>query len=384
MKPLLLISLCAGMLAFTACNKDDNNDKGPDIDYNEFKIISNGNGAVDAITDTEDTEPLRIVQTVPDLSIAGNYNAPYKASARDAAAGIATRASEPGVFPANLPIMFFFNDKIYLASVKDNIEIIVDGESIKGTIVINERANGYAILTFTPWKEFKVNKSIAVTVKKGIQDDGGNAMLYDVNLIYQTTQGTKGTFDNNKGFEKGTEGLMVLGDGNVCEGTTGTLSPQEGKRYGAISTGYSLIAEAGWAIGDASSMLILGPINQKMTSITFYYDFISAEFNDYVASQFDDCAMITVSGPYGAHSEFITSVNTVEEDHIKNGGPYVNTAFEGFDMPDGGDSYTGHTGWLKRTVSFSEVGTPAYVTFTVTDVSDHALSSILAIDNISY
>ena len=37
-----------------------------------------------------------------------------------------------------------------------------------------------------------------------------------------------------------------------------------------------------------------------------------------------------------------------------------------------------------RTINFSKVGTPAYITFTVTDVADEILSSILAVDNIVY
>jgi hypothetical protein len=378
MKKILmnLTLLTMSMTLFVSCEKEES---GSEIDYTQFKIVSNGNGAVTSITDKEDKTPLQIVQTIPSLGNSYSYSPKLTTnfSAKRASEESALRAdqgSDIGAFPANLPVMFFFNDKIYLNTVKDNIEIIVDGESIKGVISINEAANGYAILTFTPWKEFKVNKSISITVKKGIQDDGGNEMLSDVNITYQTSAGTNGNFDGNTGLEKGLEGVTFIGDGNVI-GAKGQLLPQEGKNLAAISSGEALVSEAGGAIGNTSSMIILGPIKKELSSVSFYYDFISAEFDDYVDSEFDDCAMITVSGPKGSYSEFITSVNIIRFD---------NTAFDYPQMPDGGDDYTGHIGWTSRKINFSNVGSPAYITFTVTDVSDRILSSILAVDNISF
>lgn len=368
--------LCAGIFfscfVFTSCDNDGNDND--DIDYSEFKIVNNSNGAVTSLVD-DDYEPLEILQTIPSLSSSSLYS--LKSSSARAGGELRAAADDAlGSFPANLPIMFFFNDKIYLNSIKDNIEILVDEESVKGTITINEGFDG-AILTFIPWKEFKVNKSISVTVKKGLQDKGGNEMLEDVNLLYQTVKGAEGAFDGNGGFEKGSNGVMFIGDGAIKKGTTGPLGPQEGEYYAAVSSGNSpLVSESGISIGYASSLMILGPVNKDIASIAFYYDFISAEFNDYVNSAFDDCAMITVTGPKGSYSEFITSVNTIA---------YDNVAFSGYPgMPDSGDSYAGHIGWTKRTLNFSNVGTPAYITFTVTDVSDLILSSILAIDNISY
>jgi len=320
--------------------------------------------------------PLKIVQTIPSFS-----NAPFasvkSASTRQGSTtkSVQTRVGETGTFPANLPIIFFFDDKIYLNSVADNVVIKADGKQIYGTIVINEGANGYAILTFTPWAEFKVNSRIEIVVKEGLQDKNGNKMATDFNLIYEVSPKAEGEFSGNKGFENGTSGILFIGDGSILSGTHGSIAPQEGNKFAAISSGDQLVSQSGHAIGGATSTMILGPINSKIGTLSFYYDFISAEFNEYVDSEFDDVAMITVYGPKGSYSEFLTSVNRVRFD---------NQPFTDLGMPDDGDSYAGHTGWQSRQITLNDVGTPAYITFIITDVSDLIYSSILAIDNLNY
>ena len=364
--------LVAGLIgcAFISCEKND-------INYNEFNIINNGNGAVTSITDTEDTTPLSIVQTIPSLSSMSLFSKstasyPDRKEAMDV---VLTKSSGEGTFPANLPMMFFFNDKILLGSIADNLVITVDGQEIKGTVMINEGANGYAILTFTPWQEFKVDKSISVTIKQGILDDGGNEMVKDLVLSYTTSQPGKGSFDNNKDFENNDEGVMLVGDGDILSGDDwGDLTSYSGSRFAAISSGSQLVSDE-YAIGYTSSMAILGPVNKQISELSFYYDFISAEFDDYVNSEFDDCVMVTVSGPKGAYSEFLTSVNSIGYDN-------ETVTFPG--LPDGGDSKAGHIGWTKKTMDIPSVGTPAYITFTVTDVSDMILSSVLTLDKLEY
>jgi hypothetical protein len=82
--------------------------------------------------------------------------------------------------------------------------------------------------------------------------------------------------------------------------------------------------------------------------------------------------MFTIYGPKGTHSEIITSVNRVK---------YDNTRFENYPgMPDTGDDYAGHTGWQRYRIENVDVGSPAYIIFTVTDVGDDIFSSILAVD----
>ncbi len=374
MKIKLIAKLIFGMFVFCACSSNDSIDN-PNIDITSYNIITNGNAAVTTITEEDnDYQPLKIVQTIPSFT---NTTFSKSVSERQSSSEkkMQTRSEEIGFFPANLPIMFFFDDKIYLNSVEDNIIIKVDGERIYGTIVINEGANGYAILTFTPWAEFKVNSYIEVVVKADLQDKNGNNMLMDYNLIYEVSPKPEGEFSSNKGFENGTSGILFIGDGNIISETHGEISSQEGNKFAAISSGDMLVSQSGCAVGRATSTMILGPINSTIETLSFHYNFISAEFNEYVDSEFDDVAMITVYGPQGSYSEFITSVNKIRFD---------NENFTGFGMPDDGDSYAGHTGWKHHQIKLDKIGTPAYITFIITDVSDKIFSSIFAVDNLNY
>ncbi len=344
----LLKSLFILLILFTlGCKKKDDSSNTENPTYT---IVNNGNAGSSSISDTEDETALDVAQAIP--SVSGE------------------------TYPVNIPIMFFLNDKVYLNSIIDNFIVKVDGTVVGGTIYVNEASNGFAVLIFTPTKEFGANKLIIVTLKKEILDDGGNGFPSDYVIQFYTESIASGSFDSNKGFENGTAGVTFIGDGTVLSGTHGSVSPLGGTKFGAITSGDALISD-GSAIGGASSMMILGPINTSISNLSFYFDFISAEFNEYVNSIFDDCAVVTITGPNGTYSGSITSVNTL--------GTGNNTQCINFDnMPDDGDAYAGHTGWVNKTFSFTNVGSPAFIIFTVTDVSDEILSSVLTIDNISF
>jgi len=317
-----------------------------------FTINTIGQGAVTEINDFADREPLAIVQTIPSFNDndSGNNRKSYQ---------------------SNAPIVLFFNDKIHLGSIAKNINITVDNKPIDGTININEGVNGYAVLTFTPKYPLPAGKNVSVTVKKGLQDDGGNQMLNELKLSYIAEKGSDENFVNNFGFESGSKGIVFTGDGAICT-ARGDLKPFEGNHYVAISSGERIVSDNGVAIGSRSSQIQLGPIQQAFSSFVFHYDFISAEFNDYVGSKYDDNAIVTIYGPKGSYSEIITSVNKIGNKNIR---------FKDYSrMPDDGDSYAGHTGWQRYSMEKINVGVPAYIIFTVTDVSDKILSSILAID----
>jgi hypothetical protein len=316
-------------------------------DSTRVSVVVRGNAAVSQIN-ASNREPMAIVQTIPSFSSSGTHT-----------------------YQANAPIVFFFNGKIYLDSVDGNIDVAVDGRKVNGTAVINEGANGYAVLTFTPSEPFPAGKEISVTVKKEVRNDGGNQMQNDISLSYTAEQGSDTDFSSiNFGFESGANGVVFTGDGAISTGRR-SLAPYEGSRYAAISTGTGIVSDKE-AINGRTSQIQLGPVRQPFSTLDFYYDFISAEFNEYVGTEFDDTAMVTVYGPNGSHSEIITSVNKIR---------YNNTGFTNYPgMPDDGDSYAGHTGWLYHSIENINVGNPAYIIFSVTDVGDLIYSSILAVD----
>lgn len=344
-KIYLSLLLCTAFLVFS-CSKDDGGDSSP-VNY---VFVNNGDGGVPSVTDSEDSQSLEVVQAIPEVE-----NTDYSKT---------------------IPIILFFNDKLYLESLEDNFEVTQNGNKIGGTVSINEGANGFAILTFAPSEPLNAGATIVLNMD-GVQDDGGNTFADGTySLSYVTNNETGGTFDANGGFESQTAGVLFLGDGNIMTGAQGCVSAFEGNSFAAITNGDQLIS-AGAAIGGASSMMVLGSINEDISSVSFQYNFLSAEFQEFVDSVYDDSVIVTVIGTAGAHSEFLTSVNTV--------GTPNNTECLGFpSMPDNGDAYAGETGWISKTINFSNVGSPAYIIFTVSDVSDQIYSSVVAVDAITF
>ncbi len=348
MKKIILKSIFAISIAFivSSCSKDDSKEEEA-----SYVIKNNGSAGVNSVIDTGDVTPLGIAQAVPSVS--------------------------NQVYPSNLPILFFLNDKVLLSSITtDSFLVTENGKKVGGTISINEASNGYAIFTFTPKKPFSSNANIRAVLTTAVQDDAGLGMSSEYVLEYQTANAAPIDFNDNLGFESGNNGVSFIGDGNILSGTQGCVNPFE-TSFASITSGNHLISTND-AIGEASSMMIVGPINtSNLTSLSFKYNFLSAEFQEYVDSQFDDSFMAIVVGEDGAHTEFITSVNTL--------GIAGNTLCTGFPgLPDNGDDYAGSTGWLNKTLNFNSVGDEVYVIFIVTDVADTIYSSAVCIDDITF
>lgn len=357
MKYFYLFSLVA-FLAFMSCTKEDSSNEEEEQEQMEeeqeeapnttFNIFNNGNGAVTSIEDSNDSNPLTIAQAIPSVE-----NTDYN---------------------SKLPIILFFDDKILLSSLENNINVTVNGQAIGGTVSINEGANGYAILTFTPNVSYSSGATVVFSLLSGLQDDGGNGLIQDFVFTYTAVTQGQGNFDTNGSFES-TEGVQFIGDGNIMDGTQGCVSPTNGSSFAAITSGSSLIS-SGNAIGGATSVMVLGPIENEFDSVSFNYNFLSSEFQEYVDSEFDDSVIVTVVGNDRAYSEFLTSVNNVGTN---------NQQCEGFPgLPDDGDSYAGSTGWMSNTMSTSGITGPAYIIFIISDVSDTIYSSAIAIDEITY
>lgn len=323
-----------------------------------YKIVNNGDGGVNSISDNSDSQSLKIAQAIPSVS--------------DVA------------YPANIPIVFFFDDKILLSSITEESFIVTENDvQVTGTISINEGSNGFAIFNFTPKIQFAANANIKIRLTSGIKDDAGVGLEAEKIYEYTTTAVANRTsspsaFDGNYGFENGTAGVNFIGDGNILSGTIGCINPFAGSKFACITSGNSLVSTSN-SIGDASSIMIVGPITgpADITSLSFKYNFLSAEFQEYVNSEFDDTFIAIVFGANGAHSEFITSVNT-----IGTAGNQQCGNFPG--MPDDGDEYSGSTGWINKVLNFGAVGNEVYVAFIITDVQDEIYSSVLAVDGINH
>ncbi|MDV6169600.1 Ig-like domain-containing protein [Flavobacterium sp. DG1-102-2] len=347
MKKIIYASALFAAFMLTGCSDDDSDNNTNTDSY--YTIINNGNGGVTKITDANDADLLEIAQAIP--SVSGEQ------------------------YPAYTPVLFFFNDKILLSSINENTFVVKEnGKQVTGTISVNEAANGYAILTFTPKTVFKGGSEISVKLTTGLQDDGGQSLMSDAEFQYTTFAEPAGDLTGNSGFENGTNGLVFIGDGNVLTGPQGCLSPFDGNSFGAITSGNQLIS-ANDAIGGTSSALIMGPFDGAASSLSFNYNFLSAEFLEYVGSEYDDSFMAVVVGQNGAHAEFVTSVNIIGQNVTQCNG------FPG--MPDEGDEYAGFTGWTSKQINFGNITGPVYVIFIATDVADTIYSTVVGIDNVT-
>lgn len=172
-------------------------------------------------------------------------------------------------------------------------------------------------------------------------------------------------------------GKITAGSAGAGGATGATLFPSEGKLWAGISTGNALW---GAAVGETSSMLESGPITTPGSTVTFDYDFHSAEIPQYCSGNYDDTFLAIVAGPAGTVAKLVSSVNTVCAQLGVQGSS--TTAPPETVTGTGADS-VGNYGSGKQTFSIAaDVGTPRVVAFVVTDVADTAVTSLVAIDNV--
>ncbi|MBM4146098.1 MAG: hypothetical protein FJ240_07460 [Nitrospira sp.] len=296
--------------------------------------------------DSNDTEALAVIQTIP----------PHNST---------------GIDP-NVTISVFFNDEIDPSTINDHSIQVKDskGDQQFGTFSGSLSTAGNSILNFKPFAILSEGDTITVTMFKtnGIKDDGGNTLSSDVVFSFGTKQQSVPPAD--LGFEQGSTGWNFSGDGMILSSPKDDISAYEGNYMAAISTGGNF---GGQALESTTSILTSGPVQVPAgkQSMSFNYDFISEEFDEYVGSIYDDVFKVSVSGPLGSFSEVVVSVNIIGRE---NSYP-VNFAGLG-----GAD----HTGWLTKTIDISTLGSPIIISFEVSDVGDDEFTSVAVIDNINF
>lgn len=296
--------------------------------------------------DPNDTEALAVVQTIP----------PHNST---------------GIDP-NVTISIFFNDEIDPMTINDQSIQVKDskGDQQFGTYSGSLSSAGNTILNFKPFAVLSEGDTITLTMFKtnGIKDDGGNTLSSDFIFSFQTKQQSVAPAD--LGFEQGATGWNFSGDGTILSSPKDDISAYEGNYMAAISSGANF---GGQALDNRTSILTSGPVQVPPGKqyISFNYDFISEEFDEFVDSEFDDVFKISLSGPLGSYSELVTSVNIVG---IDNSYP---VDFAGLNGPE-------HTGWLTKTINISSLGSPIIISFELSDVGDLVVTSVAVIDNINF
>lgn len=315
------------------------------VNKTDHRVISIGNAGVMDIIETKEKKPLEIVQIVP---------------------GQGNKVGSRG------PLMVFLNERVYVPSISGNLEVVENGTPVAGTVNVLPSSGGNAILSYIPFNDFKKNSDINVRIKKGMKDSGGNTMTRDTSFQVSTGLFPDTGNDNNLGFERGTLNLAFQGDACVMKAPGGFDAP-EGRHFAAISTGMIFTRKP--ALMHTTSMMTVGPINERIGELSFKYNFASAEFNDQIGSLFDDTAMLIITGTNANKVFMINSVNLAG--YQKESLPY--DFFPGF--PDTGKS-NGITGWKEFTVKDIDISGPVTLMFILSDVGDREFSSLLFIDDI--
>jgi hypothetical protein len=154
---------------------------------------------------------------------------------------------------------------------------------------------------------------------------------------------------------------------------TGTVT---GTGHGFLPRENRRAALCGEAIGGTTSVAVSGAIDLgNAANVHFDFNFQSSEFDDYCNNVYDDTFLAVLSGPNGAVAKIVNSVNLVCA-----GGKQVAATFP--TQPDGGDAVYKETGKLSDSLP-ATVGSPAHLTFVVTDVGDSILSTVVGVDNIT-
>lgn len=235
---------------------------------------------------------------------------------------------------------------------------------------------GKTILFFVSDQPLPEDETIYIKLPAaGVKDDGGN-YLGSEEVIRFSTGDAIDTVETNLGFEEGDSGYRFIGDG-ASIGTEGELSPSEGAKMAAISMGKCILSPD-HAIAYTASVLATGTIAVPTgaSKLIFNYDFLSEEFDDYVDKDFDDAFIISITGSTSIYATLVTSVNIIGQDDSRSI-PVSNTG--SLSMVD-----ADHTGWIAKEIDISDMGSEINLFFTVTDVDDATVDTLVFIDRLRF
>ena len=113
--------------------------------------------------------------------------------------------------------------------------------------------------------------------------------------------------------------------------------------------------------------------------MSFDFNFVSAEFNKFVDTEFYDSSVFSITGPDSTTTDVLTTVNLA--------GIAGNTdcsSIAALLSNPTADEFAGQTDYINRTVDVSILGNPLFIMFTMTNVADTFISTILAINDIRF
>jgi|GEM_PF-2494960 len=360
----VLTILAAGLLVLAGCDNPTSSDGGGtdsvvqvDPDYN-FQ------------PDPDDTTPLEVLDGVP----------------ADGSSNVAPGST----------LIFYFDDIVDPSTINSQTFAVVEGSAgagasgvsasaagdpIYGTINVSKSQNGQAaIISFSPFAGLPANSAVTATLSgSALLDDGGNPTGTDEVFSFETGA-AQTTNISALGFEQGLTQFNVAGNTGVVSTPIWGISSIEGSNAAVITTGsVSTTGVTGTAEESQYSTITTGQIevpDDGSTVVAVDYYFISDEFTDYIGSSFDDNARLSVSGPGGARSVELASVN-----EFTVGGVTLISDFPN-DGEGDGDFYRGNAD--TAFVDISGLGSPVSISVTISDVGDSIFTSVLLFDNLRF
>jgi hypothetical protein len=107
------------------------------------------------------------------------------------------------------------------------------------------------------------------------------------------------------------------------------------------------------------------------TRVLFDYYFISAEFDEFIGSSYDDTVTLVISGPSGSETVVLESINRY-------------TSADTTLVSVGWDFDASYVGQSTADFDISTLGSPVTIDVTITDVGDTDVTSMFLADNFRF
>lgn len=308
--------------------------------------VSNFGGGANKKNDSSDNTSLQVIHHFPD-----NNGKVYSGSV----------------------LQIFFNDVILTSSLEDGLEVTRNGSKVSGEVNLNPDKLGGSVLTFSPSPAFAAGDVYKLTLNSSLKDNGGNGLSGGETFTFSVVdREDKSYFDAPFSFDKG---IVFEGDGAILDQTWQV--PAKYGKFAAISTSENGALSGTGAINAITSRMIFY-LNGDISKLTISCNFISGEFNEWVFSNYDDTSMIMITD-----SEGKTVTQTIAS--VKGIGTYGNNSAGDFYGINSYDGFNGQSGRKAKELNFARKLTPPLtMTFSVQDVADSIVDSVLVIDDVSF
>lgn len=283
--------------------------------------------------------------------------------------------------PVCMPSIFFLKQR-YGGRIDFSLNATyADGRMVDLTeesrLIVLESHKKNPIVILVPGRPYPKNATISGTIRH--QNPLGNE--YFVSTIrFSTGEGEAPGSIEDLDLEGGTRGFVGQGDFGFVT-ARGDVRPRHGEMMAGLSTGSVF---GGGALERTTSMLSIGPIKtasrlsigpfnwrQDDLRVEFDYNFISSEFDKFVGTKYDDAFLVVLYGPSGAAASLVASINRI--------GKEASTLVVFPGLPESQELPPQESGWRPYSIS-AAVGSPACVTFVLTDVGDERFTSVVTMD----